>query len=94
MQRHVFQSQTTLKESVHSKEGHERERQESLGRRRLSVSQHDDRSEQHDHTGEFGTIVSPARLSFSLSLSPGTDAPLHDERVIAVRKKPNLHIEF
>ena len=94
MQRQVFQIQTTFKESVHSKEAHERERCESLGRRRLSVSQHDDRSEQHDREGEFGTIVSPARLSFSPSLSPGTDAPLHHERVITMQKKPNLHIEF
>ena len=27
-------------------------------------------------------------------LDPDTDAQLHEERVISVRKKPNLHLEF
>ena len=43
---------------------------------------------------KFGSAVWPARLCFSLCTHSDTGAPLHEERVMTVRKKPNVHLEL
>merc|ERR1712136_735327 len=83
----------TYHESSVAREVHGRERCEGVGRGWLSVPQHDDQSEQQDREGANWINRVASEIVFQ-PLHPDTGAPVHEERVIAVREEPNLHLEF